>query len=356
MASSNLTRAARGAAVIVALAGLPAAAEASTASRSGDAITITAGNGEVNDVRVTVECCGFNATVTDAAGVTAAGDCVQVTLTEVNCGGAPRGDLVATLGDGNDTFRESVDTASFRSISVDGGAGDDTLTGDQAVDIIHGGDGNDTVSGGSSNDQLFGDAGNDKVTGGPHDDALTGGPGQDVLEGDGSLFNYLNGGSDTIDSRDGEGDQVMCGYGADSVKADGLDTIEGGGECESVDVSNEPGSGPVFGLSAPRSIQLGKLLRRGLAVRLEFAAPAEVIVALVVPKRVARKLGVGRKQTVLGAVQGSVDAGQSVARVKVFRKFRTKLARARAFKIFAVAQATDASGRGTAKLGVPVKR
>jgi hypothetical protein len=354
----NLKGGILGAALVIALIAFPAVAEASTASRSGDAIAITAGAGETNDVRVTVECCGFDATITDAAGVTAAGDCIQVTPTEANCGGAPRGDLVASLGDGNDRFRESVDTASFRSISVDGGPGDDTLEGDQAIDIIHGGDGNDTIAGGSSDDQLFGDAGDDKVTGGPHGDALSGGPGRDVLEGDGSLFNYLNGGSDTIDSRDGEGDQVTCGYGADSVTADSSDTIEGGGECESVDVgpSGPSGNGPAFELAVPHSFKLKKLLRSGMLVRLDLASAADLVVVMIVSKRVARKLGVGKKQTVLGGVEGRAEAGGSTARLKVFRKFRKKLARARAFSISVVAQATDSSGTGTVKLKVPVKR
>jgi hypothetical protein len=349
-----------GVALLAALAALPAVAEASTASRSGDAITITAGAGEANDVRVSVECCGFDAVVTDAAGVTATGECVQVTPTEANCGQPPRGDLVASLGDGNDTFRESVDTASFRSITVDGGTGDDTLSGDQAIDVFYGGDDNDTISGGSSADQLFGEAGNDSVTGGAHGDALSGGPGQDLLEGDGSLFNYTNGGSDTIDSRDGEGDQVTCGYGADSVTADSADSIEGGGECESVDVGRPPetggGNGPSFEFGVPRSFKLKKLLAGGLPVALDLASPADLAVGMVVSKKVARKLGVGRKQTVLGGVAGSADSGKLTARLKVLKKFRKKLARSHGFAMTVVAQATDSTGTSEVDLKVQVKR
>jgi Ca2+-binding RTX toxin-like protein len=64
-------------------------------------------------------------------------------------------------------------------LDIDGGAGDDAITGgDLTADAIglnaEGGDGDDVLTGG---------AGDDTLAGGPGDDVLNGGPGQDVLDG-----------------------------------------------------------------------------------------------------------------------------------------------------------------------------
>ena len=93
--------------------------------------------------------------------------------------------------------------ATFASILVQGGAGNDTILisdangafTDTHVTVIDGGDGNDTITGGAGaealsggigNDILNGGAGNDTLIGGPDADTLTGGPGVDPhLGGDG---------------------------------------------------------------------------------------------------------------------------------------------------------------------------
>jgi uncharacterized delta-60 repeat protein len=56
-----------------------------------------------------------------------------------------------------------------------GGAGDDTLWGGPAADVLLGGDGNDRLYGGAGRDLLVGGAGADELLGGAGDDLLVGG-------------------------------------------------------------------------------------------------------------------------------------------------------------------------------------
>ncbi|WP_417518115.1 beta strand repeat-containing protein [Minwuia sp.] len=64
---------------------------------------------------------------------------------------------------------------------VRGGAGADSLTGDAQNNGILGGAGADTISGGAGNDTLLGDAGNDVIDGGAGDDSLLGDAGNDTV-------------------------------------------------------------------------------------------------------------------------------------------------------------------------------
>jgi Ca2+-binding RTX toxin-like protein len=96
--------------------------------------------------------------------------------------------------------------------NLTGGPGDDTLTGDGAVNVLRGGVGNDTISGGGGNDDvqgadgldiLAGDAGDDALAGAAGNDSLNGGDGTDALRGDtgddtltgGGGADYMDGGT-----------------------------------------------------------------------------------------------------------------------------------------------------------------
>jgi Ca2+-binding RTX toxin-like protein len=111
--------------------------------------------------------------------------------------GSPNNDRITIVGDGL--------PASY-PVSVDGGAGDDTLK-DSALDdasrTISGGPGNDTLEGYAGNDTLDGGDGNDTVNGNAGNDAVRGGNGDDVVNGD----NYKAPGADTIDGGPGN-DQI----------------------------------------------------------------------------------------------------------------------------------------------------
>jgi serralysin len=73
------------------------------------------------------------------------------------------------------------------TITINGTAGVDSLTGSTQADVINGGKGNDSISGGAGNDLLIGGKGNDLLRGGIGDDIVRGGKGQDTLVGRASL-------------------------------------------------------------------------------------------------------------------------------------------------------------------------
>ena len=160
--------------------------------------------------------------------------------------------LTATLGDGDDTFASTVG----RPATVDGGPGNDVLTGDPApltaeqvrlhgegaggseYSLFSGGPGDDVLIGGADFDKLWGGLGNDRLTGHGGFDVLCGGDrdgasgcsalsgsGDDILDG-GRYRDYIVGG----DGRD----WLIGGAGADGLVAGpGDDLIDATGDAAS---------------------------------------------------------------------------------------------------------------------------
>jgi serralysin len=113
-------------------------------------------------------------------------------------------------------------TASLIENAI-GGAGDDTLSGNQVANVLTGNGGNDNLYGGDGADTLNGDAGNDFMKGGAGADTLNGGADNDTLKGGGGA-DALNGGagSDTADYSDMTGPvTVNLGTGATGGDAAG---------------------------------------------------------------------------------------------------------------------------------------
>ena len=69
--------------------------------------------------------------------------------------------LIVNGGAGNDTINASALPAGTIALTLDGGAGNDTLIGSQGNDTMFGGDGNDVLAGGRGNDLMFGGADQD---------------------------------------------------------------------------------------------------------------------------------------------------------------------------------------------------
>jgi Ca2+-binding RTX toxin-like protein len=294
--------------MVFVMVAVPAGAGAVTAEVSDNTVTLTGGP-EANGVAIE-ERSYFQTrpiTVTDGAGVTAGAGCDQASATEADCGDENTSKLVANLGDGNDAFKKSsyYDLVYLKAVTVNGeggnddlsasieltvgftlngGPGDDKLTGTGVGDILNGGDGNDeigggggadAIEGGAGDDNLYGDTGDDVITGDAGDDmidgadgsdTIQGGPGQDSILGDGDIRDT---GNDKIDAVDGERDTVQCGSGADTVDADRIDTVEGGGECEQVNVAEGPS--PSGGKFPPPKVSLASrqkaLKQKGVVVK-----------------------------------------------------------------------------------------
>ncbi len=84
---------------------------------------------------------------------------------------------------GDDTIDASALTAGLIALELDGGEGNDSITGSAGADILRGGPGNDTLVGFLGTDQAFGDEGDDLLVWNP---------------GDGSDFNDGGAGFDRV--------------------------------------------------------------------------------------------------------------------------------------------------------------
>jgi Ca2+-binding RTX toxin-like protein len=87
-------------------------------------------------------------------------------------------------GDDSVTANNGVGAATL--LTVDGGAGADTVNGSEGADLILGGEANDVLNGGGGDDRVVGDRGTDTMNGGAGDDTLAwnNGDGSDVANGD----------------------------------------------------------------------------------------------------------------------------------------------------------------------------
>jgi len=130
----------------------------------------------------------------------------------------------AITGAGNDTITgnnaNNTLTGNGGADSMFGGNGNDTLFGGDANDTLAGGQGADLVDGGNGDDTILGDAGDDELRGRGDNDSLDGGAGNDTVRG--------NSGNDTLYGGDGA-DFVAGGIGDDLLNGGlGNDTQIGG--------------------------------------------------------------------------------------------------------------------------------
>ncbi|HEX5803783.1 MAG TPA: calcium-binding protein, partial [Azospira sp.] len=96
--------------------------------------------------------------------------------------------VVVNMNGGDDQFSATGNLAVLIGVSVDGGAGNDTILGSNGADTLLGGDGNDFVDGNQGNDTIALGAGDDVVGWDPGDgsDTVDGGVGNDTLRFNGS--------------------------------------------------------------------------------------------------------------------------------------------------------------------------
>jgi Ca2+-binding RTX toxin-like protein len=170
-------------------------------------------------------------------------------------------DLALSLdGVANDGAAGEGDNIGPDVLTVVGGYGADTFSGNSLANAFEGGEGNDTADGAGGDDNLVGGAGNDRLAGGDGqdvlggesgDDVLDGGPGVDRFWGDSigaCIPGYCSSGQDQIYARDGAQETLNCGPGTDSAQVDASDYVvaEAGGtdQCEAVDrAAGAPGGG-----------------------------------------------------------------------------------------------------------------
>ena len=136
----------------------------------------------------------------------------------------------ATLGGGNDELTLGADNLlQYDSATVDGGAGNDTLIGVSPVnqpfpDV-------DAFSGGAGDDTIKGNEGNDALSGGPGTDTIQGGPGNDTIQGDDGPDNLYGGPGDDSENGGPGSDHFAGTQDADP----GNDTFIGGSDSDRLD-------------------------------------------------------------------------------------------------------------------------
>ncbi|MDP1862715.1 MAG: calcium-binding protein [Thiobacillus sp.] len=113
----------------------------------------------------------------------------------------------------------TLDLNALKQAMLNGGTGDDVLTGYATDDVMTGGAGNDTLDCLAGNDTLDGGDGNDKLYGGAGSDVLTGGSGNDVLDGGAGADTMTGGLGDDTYVVDNVGDVV------NEAADEGIDTV-----------------------------------------------------------------------------------------------------------------------------------
>jgi Ca2+-binding RTX toxin-like protein len=237
----------------VALAAAPAAL-ASTVTVSGNMIRVAESGNQTN--RITVSCdAGANlyAVNDSAATLTPRGDCAPADAHTATCTGAGIRTITVDTGARDDSITLDPNTIPIAVTEhLEGGSGNDTLTGSAAGGSIRGGNGRDLLNGGSGPDDITGGRSADALfypdratpisvtigsgsgnDGGTEDqgavgrdtvhgdvETVIGTPLNDVLSGDGS--------SETLDGLAGE-DTLIGNSGSDTLRGfEGNDLLVGG--------------------------------------------------------------------------------------------------------------------------------
>src|SRR5262245_36073418 len=99
--------------------------------------------------------------------------------------------IVVNMNGGNDSFSATGNLATLIGVTVDGGAGNDTILGSNGADTLLGGDGNDFIDGNQGNDLALLGAGDDVFQWDPGDgsDTVEGQDGTDTLLFNGAALN-----------------------------------------------------------------------------------------------------------------------------------------------------------------------
>jgi hypothetical protein len=266
-------------AVLCALA-LASSASASTANLVGGTLSFVAAPGEANTVSIAYDPTIAAYRFTDSTATTTGGAGCGASEHEISCEGAGVQVIVISLRDGNDRWTGGDITIIP---SVDGGAGDDDLSG---LGFLNGGDGNDTVKGLDIGATLTGGDGDDLLVGGAGDDTLDGGPGNDLLIGNDGTDTLIGGpGLDRIDASGDGGKTVDCqGRDDEVVQGRDLETED----VESIERQNCTPA-PTFNVDIAKP-RIKQLVSRGLAFTVTCNRPCAIYWELTVDKKTSKLL------------------------------------------------------------------
>src|SRR3954470_3942685 len=191
------------------------------------------GAGEANRVQVARGPGGEYSVLDPSVRVRVAAGCASTGRNTATCTGEVRRVTVVGAGGGDRL------SATFLEVPVtlDGGDGNDVLTGGGGDDVLDGDDGTDTLTGLGGRDEMHGDDDADRLDGGPGPDIVDGGRGVDTAaysDTTGPLSIDLDGNADDGTSNEGDRveadvDRIVGGPFDDRIVAvSGNHTFEGG--------------------------------------------------------------------------------------------------------------------------------
>ncbi len=116
------------------------------------------------------------------------------------------------------------------NVSIDGGAGDDTIYNSGSFASINGGADNDTIYNSAGYASIAGGAGADTIYSEGQNNVINGGEGADDIDNRGDYSTVVGGADDDVIRNYGAGASINGGSGADSIISYGTNaTLEGGG-------------------------------------------------------------------------------------------------------------------------------
>lgn len=156
---------------------------------------------------------------------------IDLGITTAQSGGEAEGDTLFGIENvvGSQTGGDTI-TGDDAANILDGLDGDNVIDGKGGDDVLIAGSGNDVLRGGAGEDNISAGDGNDQLWGGANDDILVGGGGEDQLRGEAGNDQLLGGdGNDSIlDGGTGD-DEIFGGAGNDNLTGgDGNDRLGGG--------------------------------------------------------------------------------------------------------------------------------
>lgn len=311
------------AAVVVALA-LAAPAQATTATVQ-DGVLQVVGDPVADQVALKLDTLGAPAvTITDGFETVTAGPGCAPAGTAAACPLDGITAAVVRLGDGDDSLVTQLPVP----VDAAGEAGDDSLIAQEppppyapAGATLDGGDGNDRLSGTRVADVLRGGPGDDVFDGNAGDDVLDLGPGADTVS-DVS-------GDDRIEARDGTIDHVDCGPGTDTGYFDAVDDAR---NCELGVLPPAPVPDCAPRVARPTAAALRRLRATGALV---------VVAAVDAPCVLRARLLIGGR-----AVAGARQAARA-GRVSLRVSSRAALGRVRRARSVVLAVSGAATGAPT---------
>jgi len=117
---------------------------------------------------------------------------------------------------------------------------------------------------------------------------------------------------------------------------------------------------PTLDLLAPSSLSLRTALRRGLRLTVTSDEAGRLVVRALVSRKTARQLKIKKNAhgpVVVGRLARDIAAGETVVKLKLLRKARSKLKHVKTVKLRIVAKITDAAGNvRTETLRLTLKR